>query len=144
MALAGVIFGWIFAVFFGILAILMLMLKNWPHALVLFLIVLLFLPPISTLIKNQLGWSLHPILRLVLIGGLLLVFGRLFIGGEVTSVYKSSEVEDRFMEIYDEKMTEWPVSYEDLYVDTQYGVVHVIASGPEEAPPMLAMTFVGL
>jgi pimeloyl-ACP methyl ester carboxylesterase len=139
MAPAGVIIGWIFAVIFGILAILMLMLKNWPHALVLFLIVLLCLPPISTLTQDRLDWSIHPILRLVLIGGLLFVFGKLFIGGEVTSVYKSPEVEARFMEIYDEKMAEWPVPYEDLYVDTQYGVVHVIASGREEAPPMLLL-----
>jgi pimeloyl-ACP methyl ester carboxylesterase len=139
MALAGVIFGWIFAVIFGILAILMLMLKNWSLALVLILIVFLCLPPINTLVKDRLGWSLHPVLRLVLIGGLLFVFGKLFLGGEVTSIYKSPEVEARFLEIYDEKMTEWPVPYEDLYVDTQYGVVHVIASGPEEAPPMLLL-----
>ena len=139
MALAGLIFGWIFAVIFGILAIVMLMLKNWPHALVLLLLVLLCLPPINVLIKNRLDWSFYPVLRLVLIGGLLFVFGKLFLGGEVTSVYKSPEAEARFMEIYDEKMSEWPVLYEDLYVDTQYGVVHVIASGPEEATPMLLL-----
>jgi pimeloyl-ACP methyl ester carboxylesterase len=137
MAIASVFFGWIFAIIFGILAILMLMLKNWTHALVLLLIVLLCLPPINSLIKNYIDWSFYPVLRLVLIGGLLFVFGKLFFGGEVTSVYKSPEVETRFMEIYDEKMSEWPVPYEDLYVDTQYGIVHVIASGPEEAPPML-------
>jgi pimeloyl-ACP methyl ester carboxylesterase len=139
MALAGVIFGWIFTIIFGILAILMLMLKNWPHALVLLLIVLLCLPPINSLINNRTDWSFYPILRLVLIGGLLFVFGKLFLGGEVTSVYKSPEAEARFMEIYDEKMIEWPVPYEDLYVDTQYGVVHVIASGPEDAHPMLLL-----
>ena len=43
------------------------------------------------------------------------------------------------MEIYDSKMEEWPVSYEDLYIDTQYGKVHVVASGPQNAPPMLLL-----
>jgi pimeloyl-ACP methyl ester carboxylesterase len=91
------------------------------------------------LVKDRFGWPIYPVLQLVLIGGLLFVSGKLFLGGEVTSVYKSPEVEALFMEIYDEKMTEWPVPYEDLYVDTQYGVVHVIASGPVEAPPMLLL-----
>ena len=139
MAIFGSIFGWLFAVIFGILAVMMLMLKNWSLALVLILIVLLCLPPINAVIKNRLDWSFYPILRLVLIGGLLFVFGKLFLGGEVTSVYKSPEVKARFLEIYDEKMAEWPVPYEDVYVDTQFGIVHVIASGPEEAPPMLLL-----
>ena len=139
MAIFGSIFGWLFAVIFGILAVMMLMLKNWSLALVLILIVLLCLPPINAVIKNRLDWSFYPILRLVLIGGLLFVFGKLFLGGEVTSVYKSPEVKARFLEIYDEKMAEWPVPYEDVYVDTQFGIVHVIASGPDEAPPMLLL-----
>ena len=63
MALAGVIFGWILAIIFGILAILMLMLKNWTHALVLLLIVLLCLPPINSLVINYIDWSFYPILR---------------------------------------------------------------------------------
>jgi pimeloyl-ACP methyl ester carboxylesterase len=41
------------------------------------------------------------------------------------------------MEMYDEKMETWPGSYEDKFVDTRYGKVHVIVSGPENAPPAL-------
>jgi pimeloyl-ACP methyl ester carboxylesterase len=43
------------------------------------------------------------------------------------------------MEIYDEKMKEWPVPYEDVFIDTHYGKVHVIVSGPEDAPPLLLL-----
>jgi pimeloyl-ACP methyl ester carboxylesterase len=43
------------------------------------------------------------------------------------------------MAIYDEKMQEWPVPYEDIFLDTEYGTVHVIASGPEDAPPLLLL-----
>jgi len=56
-----------------------------------------------------------------------------------TSVYKSPEIKARFMEMYDEKMQEWPVPYEDLFVDTSYGKVHVIVSGPKDAPPLLLL-----
>ena len=139
MAIAGMIFGWIAGIIFGLFAISMLLLGNRPHALVLLLLVLLCLPPVTTFIKDRFDWTIHPVMRLVLVGGLLFVFGWLFMGGEVTSIYKSPEIEARFMEIYDEKMNEWPVPFEDLYVDTQYGVVHVIASGPEEAPSMLLL-----
>jgi pimeloyl-ACP methyl ester carboxylesterase len=139
MAIAGSILGWTFAIFFGLIAISMLLLGNWLHVLVLFLLVLLCLPPVSTVIKNHFDWSIHPVLRLTLIVGLLFAFVRLLTSGEITSLYTSPEAEARFIEIYDEKMAEWPVPYEDLYVDTQYGKVHVIVSGPEDAPPMLLL-----
>ena len=131
--------GWFFAVIFGLLTVSMLLLNNWPHALVLFVVVLLCLPPVSSFIHSRFDFSIHPILRGVLIVGLLFVFVRLLVGAEVTSVYKSPEIKARFMEIYDEKMTEWPVPYQDVFVDTEYGVVHVIVSGPEDAPPMLLL-----
>ena len=44
--------GWIFAVLFGLLTISMLLLNNWLHALVLFLVVFLCLPPVSSFIRN--------------------------------------------------------------------------------------------
>jgi pimeloyl-ACP methyl ester carboxylesterase len=126
--------GWIFAIFFGLLTVSMLMLQNWLQALVLFLVVLLCLPPVTSLVQNQFDFSLHPLLRGVLIVGLLAVFVWLLLGAKPTSIYKSPEIKARLLEIYDEKMAEWPVPYEDIFVDTQYGKVHVIASGPEGAP----------
>jgi hypothetical protein len=124
--------GWFFAILFGLLTISMLMLHNWAHALVLFLVVFLCLPPVNSFIQNRFDFSIHPVIRGVLIVGLLFVFVRLLLSAEVTSFYKSPEVKARFMEIYDEKMTDWPVSYEDVFVDTQHGQVHVIVSGPED------------
>lgn len=131
--------GWIFSVFFGLLTVSMLLMNNWIHAVLLFLVVLLVLPPVSSLIRTRFGWPIHLVLRLVLLAGLLFAFVRLLIGGERTSIYNSPEIEARLMEIYDEKMAEWPVPYEDVFLDTQYGRVHVIVSGAEEAPPMLLL-----
>jgi pimeloyl-ACP methyl ester carboxylesterase len=139
MMTVWLILGWLFAILFGLITISMLMQGNWLHSLVLLLIVLLCLPPVNTFISNRVDWNIYPFLRLGLIVGLLFIFGKLLMGGKVASVYKSPEIQARFMEIYDEKMKEWPVPYEDLYVDTEYGVVHVIASGPEDAPPMLLL-----
>ncbi len=139
MAIVWVILGWLFAVLFGVLTISMLLLGNWLHVLILFLLVLLCLPPISGFIKNKLDWQMHPVLRIVLLAGLLFGLNRVMSGQTPESIYLTPEDEVRFMEIYDEKMEEWPVPYEDLYVDTLYGKVHVIASGAEGAPPMLLL-----
>jgi pimeloyl-ACP methyl ester carboxylesterase len=117
----------------------MVMLQNWLQAFILLFVVLLCLPPVSTLIKDQYDWTLHPVLRVVLIVALLFAFSRSILDGEITSIYASPEAKAQFMEIYDQKMTEWPVPYEELYLDTQYGVIHVIASGPEDAPPMMLL-----
>jgi pimeloyl-ACP methyl ester carboxylesterase len=139
MAIAGSILGWVLAVLFGLIAVSMLLLGNWLNAFVLFLVVLLCLPPVSSFIKNRFDWSIHPVLRFVLIVGLLFAFVRLLTSGEITSIYASPEIKAHFMEIYAEKMAEWPVPYEDVFVDTQYGKIHVIVSGPEDAPPMFLL-----
>ncbi len=36
------------------------------------------------------------------------------------------------MSIYDSRLEDWPLHYESIFLDTSYGKVHVIASGPEE------------
>ena len=131
--------GWILTILFSFLTVSMLLLNNWASALVLFLVVLLCFPPASSFFRNRFGWGIHPLLRGVLIAGLLVIFVRLLFGAEVTSIYKSPEIKERFVEIYDEKMEDWPVPYEDLFVDTRYGKVHVIVSGPTDAPPLLLL-----
>lgn len=133
------ILGWILAILFSLLTISMLMLNNWAHAFVLFVLVLLCIPPVNSLFQNKFGYSIHPLLRSVLVLGLLFVFQSLLLSDNVTSVYKSPEIRARFMAIYDEKMTQWPAPYKDVFVETQYGIVHVIVSGPEDAPPMLLL-----
>jgi pimeloyl-ACP methyl ester carboxylesterase len=131
--------GWLFSVIFGVLTVSMLLMNNWLPAAVLLLVVLLVLPPVSSLIRARFNWPIHILLRFVLIAVLLFVFLRLLTGGERTSIYNSPEVKARFMEIYDEKMEQWPVAYEDVFVDTRYGAVHVIVSGPQDAPPALLL-----
>jgi pimeloyl-ACP methyl ester carboxylesterase len=133
------ILGWVFSVIFGVLTLSMLLMNNWLPAAVLLLVVLLALPPLSSLIKARFNWPVSLVLRFVLIAVLLFLFARLLTGGERASIYNSPQVEARFMEIYDEKMKDWPVPHEDVFIDTKYGRVHVIVSGPEDAPPMLLL-----
>jgi len=55
------------------------------------------------------------------------------------SIFRTSEARDRLMEIYDERMADWPIPFEELDVATSYGTVHVIASGPADAEPVLLL-----
>ena len=54
-----------------------------------------------------------------------------------SSIYKSSEGEAEIRVLYDEALAELGTEYESLMVGTRYGDTHVLAVGPEEAPPVL-------
>ena len=55
------------------------------------------------------------------------------------SIYRSEEARDRLMQIYDDLLARWPVPYEEFDLDTLYGTVHVIASGPEDGVPAMLL-----
>jgi len=55
------------------------------------------------------------------------------------SIFRSEEAQNRSMEIYDERMADWPVPFDKLDIETSYGTVHVIASGPENGEPVLLL-----
>jgi pimeloyl-ACP methyl ester carboxylesterase len=43
------------------------------------------------------------------------------------------------MSAYQAVMEAWPVGYDELIVSTDFGETHVIASGPEDAPPVVLL-----
>ena len=55
------------------------------------------------------------------------------------SIYRSIEARDRLMEIYEDLLARWPVTYEELDLETSYGAVHVIASGTADGEPVLLL-----
>ncbi len=130
---------WLLAIIFGLGTVAFFLMGNWLQAIILLTITLVLLPPVRNLVRHAVGrsvswwgWAGSIIVLLVLFYGV----GSL---NRPTSVYKSPEVRVRLMEIYDEKMADWPVPYEDIFVDTQYGQVHVIDSGREDGPPLLLL-----
>jgi pimeloyl-ACP methyl ester carboxylesterase len=139
MKSVGLILSWVFAVLCGLLTVSFFLMGNWPQAPVLLFLTLVLAPPFRTIIerwmKKQVPWWGWIGSFIVLLAVFVMV-GRL---NRPTSVYKSPEIKARFLEIYDEKMKEWPVPYEDVYLDTSYGKVHVIVSGPEYAPPLILL-----
>ncbi len=139
MALVGSILGWIFGILLGILALSMFLTKNTLRGIILLIAILLLLPPIQTLIKSLTGQTIPPLVRIV--GAVVLVglFGWLMSREGKTSIYFTPQVQTEMMAIYDAKLAQWPTPYETKYVDTAYGKVHIIISGPEHAPPVLLL-----
>ncbi|MBN2775743.1 MAG: alpha/beta hydrolase [Prolixibacteraceae bacterium] len=54
-----------------------------------------------------------------------------------TTIYTSEPNRQKLMEIYDEKVSDWPDDTEDIYLETEFGTVHVLVCGIEENPPLL-------
>jgi pimeloyl-ACP methyl ester carboxylesterase len=55
------------------------------------------------------------------------------------SIYRKSAGEIIFKTAYQKTLSEWPVPYSTFYVNTRFGKTHVIAVGPEDAPPLVLL-----
>ncbi|HTR37899.1 MAG TPA: alpha/beta hydrolase [Bryobacteraceae bacterium] len=55
----------------------------------------------------------------------------------MTSIYKSAELEKEVRQHYAEVLKLWPVPSQHLRVPTREGETFVVASGPQDAPPVL-------
>jgi pimeloyl-ACP methyl ester carboxylesterase len=58
---------------------------------------------------------------------------------EKISVFRSPEGEAQYNAAYDAVLKQWPVSYEELHIDTRFGDTHVIASGSKDAAPLVLL-----
>ncbi|MBN1122430.1 MAG: alpha/beta fold hydrolase [Anaerolineae bacterium] len=141
MSVILAILSWLFGGLFLALLIFTLLAGRFLPALILLLPVLLLLPPVREVAKNLIGFTLPWWGRLPLVIGSFIAYGYvlLVVASGFEGVYSSPEMKAQHMEIYDAKLAEWPTPYEDVYVDTSYGTVHVIVSGPEDGPPMLLL-----
>jgi len=55
------------------------------------------------------------------------------------SFFKSIAGEQTALAYYDAALTRWPVSYEELTIDTRHGKTYIITSGDKQAPPMILL-----
>ena len=139
MAIAGMLISWIFSVLLGVLALSMFLTGHTARGLLLVVAILLLLPPVQALIASQTGKGLPPLVRMVGVLVMVGLFGWSMSRDKKTSIYFTPQVQAEMMAIYDAKLAQWPTPYETRYLDTSYGKVHVIISGPEGAPAVLLL-----
>ena len=131
------ILSWIFCLIFILIAILVFGMGGRIQFILILGIALILLPPFRTwlhhAINRTIPWWSYVVMGVLLWGGVMLSFSL----NPADSIYKSTAYRDRLMKIYDAKLAQWPVPYETEMVETRYGNIHVIISGPEAAPSVL-------
>ena len=53
--------------------------------------------------------------------------------------FKTPEGQARFLAAYDAALKLWPVPYEELDIPTRFGLTHVVAAGPKNAPVLVLL-----
>jgi pimeloyl-ACP methyl ester carboxylesterase len=53
--------------------------------------------------------------------------------------FRSPETQERYLQFYDEKSKNWPVTSQTKMVETPYGQTFVRISGPDQAPPLVLL-----
>jgi pimeloyl-ACP methyl ester carboxylesterase len=56
------------------------------------------------------------------------------------TIYRSAQGEAEVMALYEKKLASLAVQTHSQMVDTRFGHTHVLAAGPENAPPVMALT----
>jgi pimeloyl-ACP methyl ester carboxylesterase len=54
-------------------------------------------------------------------------------------VFTSPDGETEVMCAYQAIIDKWPVAYQDLTISTSFGKTHIVASGPDDAPPVVLL-----
>lgn len=136
----------LFALFTGLCALVFLALavsmglrQSWGGALIFAAFAALCVPGLGRLFSRAIGLPFPPLAR---VGAFLITAGLLLwwlSGAPRPSIYNSPSVAAEIERLYAEKLAAWPVPHESRFLDTSLGRVHVIVSGPEEAPPLLLL-----
>jgi pimeloyl-ACP methyl ester carboxylesterase len=126
------------AALFALLLLSSILTGNWMATALVGVGLAVSLPVPGRRLAAGLGrWA--PALRAVTGFGLLAATGYAMLAFHPPSIYRDDSIRAQFHALYDQKMRSWPLPYEDRFIDTDYGPVHVIVSGPEDAPPMLLL-----
>jgi pimeloyl-ACP methyl ester carboxylesterase len=56
-----------------------------------------------------------------------------------SSAFKTPEGEAAYLAAYDAAMKLWPVPYEEVDIPSRFGMTHVVACGPKDAPPLVLL-----
>jgi len=132
---------WIFGLLFFFLFILSLFSEHFLPSIFVIVISVLLIPPARQWIIDKSHFRLPLWQRSILIPLLFMIYIFLIFAGmgNPDSIYKNPEIEKKLMAIYDNRIAQWPVPFKTRYIHTQYGKVHIIISGSENAPSTLLL-----
>lgn len=62
---------------------------------------------------------------------------------QLPEMFKSKVHERNYMTAYDQTLSLWEVNYESVYVETEYGLTHILISGPADGEPVILLNGFG-
>ncbi|MEZ5417074.1 MAG: alpha/beta fold hydrolase [Vicinamibacterales bacterium] len=117
---------------------------SWALAALFACLAVLSIPPTGRRCASLLSASHPRVARAALVALTVAAVAVALLGSRPSSVYRTPEVRARLLTLYDQQMTRWPLAFEDVFLSTPYGRVHVVASGPAGAPPLLLLHASGI
>ena len=103
------------------------------------IVIVLLFPTTRKILEKKLGRKPAIWGRLTLIVLFFMAFVIMSFMSKPDSIYRSPKLKHAIYQLYEEKLADWPGEYESLFIATKYGRIHVIASGQEDAPPVLLL-----
>jgi pimeloyl-ACP methyl ester carboxylesterase len=130
---------WLLGALLALLLLSAVLRATWATSVLLALALVALVMSADALSSRRFSWFFHALTRTALVVVALLSFVGILRVSAPQSIYASEGARSRLLDIYDEKMGEWPVPFEDRCIETQYGRVHVVESGAEQSPPLLLL-----
>lgn len=127
---------WTLSIIITLLSIMILGMGGKLQFVLMLTIAIIIFPPFVKYLKSKnvkINWWKQLITCIVLYCMIMVSF----ILNPAESIYKSDKYKTALDKIYDEKLAQWPTSHESRYVETEYGKIHVIISGPEDGYPIM-------
>lgn len=124
---------WISAGVLALLALLLIFRGRFLLAIPIAMVAVLHLPIVPP--RLPLLWTaVATVLLFALYVGIW--FGTM---GRQDSIFLSHAGRERVLAEYDRKLAEWEIPWESRYVETSFGLVHVVTAGDSAAPPIVLL-----
>jgi len=132
---------WIIGAVIFVTALLTLFSYNFPAFIIQLLIALLITPCTSKLIFSALVLKKTAVFKSQMIISLLLILIALICFQQYShqSIFKSDSGKIELIDIYENQLHQWYITYNSIYLNTSYGDVHIVVSGNPENPPAILL-----
>jgi len=139
MKFITMLFKWLIILILILFSIALYVGNSLPQAILLTVIILVLIYWPKKYLYRMFGKGPSRITRALVIIMMLIPIIIINSNNVKKSIYTSEYGEKEIVSIYNNKMQFWPENYLDIYLETTWGTVHVLAAGDPDNPPILLL-----